>query len=89
MDCSLRTADSFPVVGSLPPKNSGLLITRKIYKLFTYPQCITITLTKLITKFIYMYSLIQYVLIILKFTTQSYTPDRLHSFVKLSIIIYL
>ena len=63
MDCSLRTADAFPVVGSLPPKNSGLLITRKIYKLFTYPQCIIITLTKLITKFIYMYSLIQYVLI--------------------------
>ena len=33
--CSLRTADAFPVVGSLPPKNS-VAIFRKIATLYTF-----------------------------------------------------
>ena len=35
-------------------------------------NCVIITLTKLITEF--MYSLVQYVFLVLKFTAQSYIP---------------
>ena len=39
-------------------------------------NCVIITLTKLISEFISidLYSLIQYVFVVLKFTTQSYPP---------------
>ena len=49
-----------------------MLIRKKQINFLFIHNCVIITITKLITEFIY--SLVQYVSLVLKFTTQSYTP---------------
>ena len=56
--------------------NFGLVLKNMVFM----DNCIIITLTKLITEF--SYSLVQYVLVILKFTT-----SKFHSLIKLFNII--